>query len=236
MKCPGGPDMRLVIGGSSGFGHYFLQRSLEKSIETYSTIHSSEIPDDLNIYNKKKISDIFFKCDLASYDSTENFVNKFQNTVKSCNQVVFCASLQSNRKKFLEVAYDEFLASFRVNFLSTVQILQKITPMLMLQESPSIVIVLSKAARTGGYRIYPYSSAKSALNILSKSLSREYAEMGIRLNTVSPGPLVENALPNNDYPLGSPTTFAQLYNTIEFLLSEESSGITGHDFLLDGGR
>ena len=227
--------MRLIVGGSSKFGKYLLDNSIKSRVPTYSTFNNTKIKEGLNNKEKKIYADVFFKCDLSCSDSISRFLDEFQTKVETCRQIVFCASLQSGRKNFGEFSHEDFLESYKVNFLSTVQIIKFLTPMLSTSYKPSIVIILSKVVETGGYRLYPYSSSKGALFVLCKSLSKELAEIGIRLNSVMPGHLVEKLTKGKKISSELPvTTYTELCNTVEFLLSNHAEGIVGQSIILEG--
>jgi NAD(P)-dependent dehydrogenase (short-subunit alcohol dehydrogenase family) len=91
-----------------------------------------------------------------------------------------------------------------------------------------------------------YNASKAAVIHLSKSLAMEWADRGIRVNSISPG---YTATPMNrrpevaeqvkkfeaDTPLGRMATVDELVGPAVFLLSDASSFCTGIDLLVDGG-
>jgi NAD(P)-dependent dehydrogenase (short-subunit alcohol dehydrogenase family) len=91
-----------------------------------------------------------------------------------------------------------------------------------------------------------YNSAKAAVIHLSKSLAMEWADRGIRVNSISPG---YTATPMNtrpemahqfakfeaDTPLGRMASVEEIAGPAVFLLSEAASFCTGVDLLVDGG-
>lgn len=108
----------------------------------------------------------------------------------------------------------------------------------------SMVFIGSRAAENGspGFGVW-YAAAKNGLHVLSTALSKEVAEDGIRVNTVSPGPIHTDS---ND-----PTKWPERVNTIPlrrfgkphevaeaalFLASPAASFITGTVINVSGGR
>jgi NAD(P)-dependent dehydrogenase (short-subunit alcohol dehydrogenase family) len=91
-----------------------------------------------------------------------------------------------------------------------------------------------------------YNASKAAVIHLSKSLAMEWADRGIRVNSISPG---YTATPMNtrpevaeqvkqfeaDTPLGRMAAVHELVGPTIFLLSEAASFCTGIDLLVDGG-
>ncbi len=91
-----------------------------------------------------------------------------------------------------------------------------------------------------------YNSSKAAVMHLSKSLAMEWADRGIRVNSISPG---YTATPMNlrpevaeqvkiferDTPLGRMATVDELVGPAVFLSSRAASFCTGVDLIVDGG-
>ena len=91
-----------------------------------------------------------------------------------------------------------------------------------------------------------YNASKAAVIHLSRSLAMEWAQRGIRVNSISPG---YTATPMNlrpevaeqvtefeaDTPLGRMATVSELVGPAIFLLSDAASFCTGVDLLVDGG-
>ena len=109
----------------------------------------------------------------------------------------------------------------------------------------------STVAHRGSERASPaYVAAKHAVLGLTRQAALEYAQSGIRVNAVSPGPtLTEVTLNRSDLDpetaalrIGELNPQARLLNAVEvargvvFLASEASSMINGHSLALDGGQ
>lgn len=136
---------------------------------------------------------------------------------------------------------------FNVNVFSIIEIVATLLNK-RLNNSPinNIVFVSAILARFGSTGHHLYSSSKAALDGLMRSLAVELAPK-TRVNSVLPGAVktkmshellsnesILNKL-NNDYLLGigEPNQIAAV---VKFLISEDSSWITGQEFIVDGGR
>ncbi|RJL24192.1 SDR family NAD(P)-dependent oxidoreductase [Bailinhaonella thermotolerans] len=93
------------------------------------------------------------------------------------------------RPGFLTPDDDDWRQMFEFNLFSTVRAIRAAIPHL-LETGGSIVNVSSGNARQPGPMNVDYSAAKAAMNNLTKALSAEFAPQGVRVNTVSPGPVL----------------------------------------------
>lgn len=92
------------------------------------------------------------------------------------------------RFSFLEPTDDDWRAMFEFNLFSAVRAARAAVPA-MLARGGAIVNVSSTHARQPSGVNVDYGAAKAGLSALTKSLSEEFAPQGIRVNTVTPGPV-----------------------------------------------
>jgi NAD(P)-dependent dehydrogenase (short-subunit alcohol dehydrogenase family) len=90
---------------------------------------------------------------------------------------------------FLEVSDEQWLASLNLNLLAPVRTTRAALPLMLAAGRGSIVNVGSVNAFLPDPAVIDYSAAKAAVFNLGKSLSKEFGPRGIRVNTVSPGPV-----------------------------------------------
>jgi NAD(P)-dependent dehydrogenase (short-subunit alcohol dehydrogenase family) len=106
---------------------------------------------------------------------------------------------------------------------------------------------MSSTAGLRGVRgIGGYSAAKHGIVGLTKSAALDYAGRNIRVNAIAPGPILSGRLGGLDddtrseiaahVPLGRLGRVDDVANTVAWLLSDESSFLTGATIPVDGGR
>jgi NAD(P)-dependent dehydrogenase (short-subunit alcohol dehydrogenase family) len=115
----------------------------------------------------------------------------------------------------------------------------------------SIVNLSSILGKVGQPGTAAYSASKGGVLMLSKTAALEWAPANIRVNSVHPGyidtPMVSGALQNSDngnelktllisrHPLGRLGQPREIADAIVFLISDESSFMTGAEMVIDGG-
>ena len=111
----------------------------------------------------------------------------------------------------------------------------------------SVVVITSQIGLVGHARGAAYAASKAGLNGLVRSLALEWAEQGVRINAVGPGP-VETAMVaatladpvalvamQQSIPMGRLGQPAEIGELVSFLLSGRASFITGQVVCADGG-
>lgn len=151
-----------------------------------------------------------------------------------------------NLKPFHLLKIDDFENDLKINSIGAVKILQALYPKLRKSESASVVLFSTVAVQKGMNFHSSISMAKGALEGLVRSLAIEWAPK-IRVNAIAPS-LVDTELASKitgnakalettieRHPLkriGAPKDIAEV---AQFLLSENSSWMTGQILAVDGG-
>jgi 3alpha(or 20beta)-hydroxysteroid dehydrogenase len=123
--------------------------------------------------------------------------------------------------------------------------MKAVVPAMQRAGGGSIVNISSTAGLRGSPGAIAYSSTKWALRGMTKAAAIDLAPLGIRVNSVHPGPIEtdmikvwsneQRAARLGSIPMGRPGTAEDVARVVLFLLSEESSYMTGAELSVDGG-
>lgn len=142
-----------------------------------------------------------------------------------------------------ESVFDEVM---NVNFKGAYFTLSKFIP--ILKDGASVILLSSTSATISPQQASVYAASKAALNAVTKIAALELAPRKIRVNAVSPGPIATEIMHKiglndsleaqllNSIPLGRMGKPSEIADMIGFLAGDESSFITGANFMVDGGQ
>ena len=170
-----------------------------------------------------------------------------QVTAEYCLDGVFNNVGIVHPKPVEEVTLGEMENCFHMNVKVALMCIQAALPNMKNQQWGRIVNTASLVVSGVPLRL-SYAAAKSALVSLTKTCALEFAEHGITVNAISPGP-IETELFNTNNPPGSESrqryvnsipmkrtgTPAEVGATAAFLMSKEAAFITGQNLYVDGG-
>jgi NAD(P)-dependent dehydrogenase (short-subunit alcohol dehydrogenase family) len=160
---------------------------------------------------------------------------------------------------FLTIPDDEWLATMNINFLAHVRTVRAALPHLYAAGTSAIVTIASVNATLPDPLVIDYSAAKAALLNFSKALSKEAGPKGVRVNTISPGPVSTDLWLGPDgvaATLGrvggaDPAAIAEqaaqgsvtgrftepeeVASLVLYLADDRAANLTGADIVIDGG-
>ena len=218
----------LVTGGAQGIGRAVCQKLEQLGDEVISA--------DL------QEQDGGIQLDVTSEDSWEDALD----SVGPLDGLVNCAGIRT-RGTIMETSMATFEQHLKVNVTGTWLGIRSLFKNHETGTEASIVNISSVNALIAVPGQAHYVASKGAISALTKAAAIEGAPMGIRVNAVGPGairtPMTEERLSDPDQvswlkgriPLGRVGEANEIASVTKFLLSSESSYITGTTVFADGG-
>ncbi len=140
---------------------------------------------------------------------------------------------------------DDFRRMLEVNLFGAFLGMQAVRGPMDEAGGGSIINLSSSAGMTGYAYHAAYGSSKWALRGLTRTAAVEWGPLGIRVNSIHPGPIATDMLPPPAgggpdrrfaaQPIGRPGTAEEVAQLALFLASDDSSYQTGAEFVIDGG-
>ena len=218
----------LLIGGSSGIG-LATAKLLTQNHEVYIASRSSDSLTGLDIHH-------------LPFDVTTDHLSTLDLPAE-ISGLVYCPG-SINLRPFKGLKPEAFEADFQINVMGFVKSLQAVLP--KLTTNSSVVLYSTVAVKVGMPFHASVAASKGALEGLGKSLAAELAPK-TRVNVIAPSitntPLADRFLNNEAkmeksaqrHPLKRVGEASDIAAMTRFLLSDDSSWMTGQILGLDGG-
>ena len=220
----------LIVGASSGIGKSLFEKLGSSENQVYGTYHSTT--SDSNPQKMQRLDVLSGALDLSLLpDTLDGFI--------------YCPG-SINLKPFSRITPEEFLKDYELQVLGAIKSIQSVLPRLRESVQASIVLFSTIAVQMGFGFHAQVAASKGAIEGLTRSLAAEFAPQ-IRVNCIAPSltqtPLAARLLntelkvkANNErHPLKRIGKPDDISNMAAFLLSEDSSWITGQIMPVDGG-
>ncbi|WP_338469791.1 SDR family oxidoreductase [Niallia sp. XMNu-256] len=232
----------LITGASGGIGQAIAMKLAEEGYSLY--LHYNEnvssirdLLQALSIYNGEYIP---IQADL----STPQGYKKIVENVFTIDAIVHNSGV-SHYGLFVETDPATLEKMTMIHMTSPLLLTKELLPKMIRQQSGSIVLITSIWGQTGAACEVVYSTVKGAQIAFVKSLSKELALNGIRVNGIAPGAVdttmlsqfssEELEMVKGEIPMGRLAAPKDIAESVSFLISERSSYITGQIIGVNGG-
>ena len=182
--------------------------------------------------------------DLNDFPALERVVAEIAEKYGHIDVLVNNAGIAAN-KKIGDTTADEFSQIFDLNVRAVFHMSKAVVPVMKRQNSGVILNTSSMVSIYGQPSGVGYPASKFAVNGLTKSLARELAPDGIRVNAVAPGVIKTDMIANlpkeqleplvATIPLGRVGDPRDIAHAFLFLASDYASYVTGEILQVDGG-
>ncbi|CAH0044294.1 unnamed protein product [Clonostachys solani] len=252
----------VVTGGCRGLGFAFAEAlaGAGASIAILDVGSPDQALEELR--NKYSAKFEFYHTNVTDREQVENTVQRIEKDFGSVDININAAGVVTD-ESFLTSSDKNLSTTFDVNFKGSFLVAQACANAMFRKLGPSgkpaagqetsngcIVFIASVATHIGTavQNISVYTASKAAVRGLVKPMAMELAQYGIRVNSLSPGPMqtamyakVAEENPGFAHQMNKETMFGragypeELKGCVLFLCSQASSWYTGQDLLVDGG-
>ncbi|RIP37359.1 glucose 1-dehydrogenase [Staphylococcus gallinarum] len=241
----------IITGGATGLGKAMGQGLAEAGANVVIADINYDVAQQTAIELESSTGNQAMACkvDVTSVEDVDNMVQDVVNRFGHID-ILFNNAGINEHVKFEDMPYERWVKNMDVNINSMVLVSQAVGKVMIKQQRGSII---NTSSMSGIIVNTPqpqaaYNTSKGAVIMFTKSLASEWAQHGIRVNTIAPGYMKTEL--TKDYfaqggdmidtwmkftPLGRPGVPEELQGAAVYLASDASSFMTGSVLTIDGG-
>ncbi len=237
----------LVTGGSRGIGRATALRLAREGADVSISFASrskeaDEVVAEIRALGRKALS---VACNVARPDDVAQLIKQTKEHLGPIDLLAHCGAI-SNVCDHSELSYERWLETIDVNLNGAFLVVFAVKDEMISRKFGRIVLISSVAALRPRKMQIHYASSKAGVIALTRCCGEAFAPHNVRINCVAPG-LIETEMAQvlsdesmkrivADTPLGRIGQPPEIASVIRFLLSEESSFMTGETLSASGGR
>ena len=240
----------VITGGASGIGAETARVLAARGAKVFiGDLNESNGEALARALSDEGHSVTFRRIDVTDTESVNAFYASAVDTYGPIDVALNNAGIDHSPAPMADIPDEDYHRNIAVNLTGVWNCMKVQIPHMLSQGKGHIINLASVAGITGSPMISAYCAAKHGVIGLTKSAAIEYARMNIRINAVCPSfvrtPMVENTMAKMNEKQQKATVNAnamkrlgephEIANAIAWLCSDESSFMTGHNVVLDGG-
>ena len=234
----------VITGGATGLGYAIAQRMLASGA-------SVTLWDRDTSALSKACAELGSQAhgvtmDVGDHASVVAAVSQTLKQSPAIDALVNCAGITGPNTKVWSYPVADWQQVMQVNLNGLFYCCREVTPHMRERNYGRIVNIASVAGKDGNPNASAYSASKAAVMALTKSLGKELADTGIRVNCVTPAAvktaIFDQMTPEHiafmlsKIPMGRFGTPEEVASMVSWLCTEDCSFSTGAVFDLSGGR
>ncbi|MFD4704183.1 elongation factor P 5-aminopentanone reductase [Gottfriedia sp. NPDC058432] len=233
----------LVIGASGDIGLAISKKLINEKYDLVVHYNSKKEPlnELIELANEIEVNCQFVQADLSVENGVEILTSQIIDKIDS----IVYASGFSIFGLINDVSDEEIDRMTQLHIKSLIKVVNHFLPNMVAKKSGSIVVISSIWGQIGASCEVLYSTTKGAQNAYVMALAKELGPSGIKVNAVAPGAVKTNMLNSfseedlkeiaNEIPMNRLALPNEIANTVNYLISEQSSYITGQILGVNGG-
>ncbi|QNM82052.1 SDR family oxidoreductase [Sphingomonas sabuli] len=237
----------LITGADSGIGRavaaLFAREGADIAISYLSEDEDAQKTREIVEQEGRKA--ILIRGDIGSKEFCDDAVKRTVDQLGKLDILINNAGEQHWDKDVRDISEEQLRRTFQTNFFGLFFLTQAARP--HLKKGSAIVNCTSVTMYKGAPILLDYSATKGAITAFTRSLAKNLAEDGIRVNAVAPGPIWTPLNPSGgqpkdkipdfgkDTPMGRPGQPNEVAPSFLFLACDDSSYMTGQVMHPDGG-
>ncbi|HXS09564.1 MAG TPA: 3-oxoacyl-[acyl-carrier-protein] reductase [Candidatus Krumholzibacteria bacterium] len=235
----------LVTGAARGIGREIAQRlaSAGASVAVVDVAEDAVQQAAAELSRPDQVAR-GYRCDVSSLEASLELGERVLADFGRVDMLVNNAGITKDRL-FVRMTAEDWAAVLNVNLTGAFNVTKGVAPAMLKARAGSIVNIASVVGQMGNPGQANYAASKAGLIGLTKSLAKEFAPRGVRVNAVAPGFIrthMTDALPEDVQaqmkqiiPLGRFGEPVDVANVVMFLVSDTSAYVTGQVINCDGG-
>ena len=233
----------VVTGGAAGLGLAIMQRLLASGASVSCWDRDAAAMAAAQSLGPK------VQCvtvDISEHASVVEAVRQTLEQHPAVDVLVNCAGVTGPNVPLWDYPLEQWLQVMQVNLNGLFYACREIVPLMRLRNYGRIVNIASVAGKEGNPNASAYSASKAAVVALTKSLGKELADTGVRVNCVTPAAVKTGIFGQmsdahiqfmlSKIPMGRFGEPAEVAAMVAWLCTEECSFSTGAVFDISGGR
>ncbi|MBL8381285.1 MAG: SDR family oxidoreductase [Burkholderiales bacterium] len=236
----------VITGGARGIGYAVAERFLDSgaSVMLWDVLADRLEQARASLATRGRVG--IASVDVRSESSVDAARDAALREFGAIDILVNSAGIAGGPLKTWEYSSAEFRDVIDINLNGTWQCCKAVVPAMMKRDYGRIINIASIAGKEGNPNASAYSASKAGVIGLTKSLGKELATTGIRVNAITPAAALTEILQqvnqqHIDYmlskiPMGRLVKVEELAAMIAWMASEDCSFTTGSVFDASGGR
>ena len=234
----------VVTGGVTGLGFAIARRLLDSGASVTLWDINATALEEARVVLGATVNTVMV--DVGDAASVAAAARQTQQIHSAVDILVNCAGITGPNVKLWDYPVDAWQQVMQVNLNGVFYCCREIAPLMRAQGYGRIVNIASVAGKEGNPNASAYSASKAGVIALTKSLGKELADTGVRVNCVAPA-AVKTAIFDqmsqthidfmlSKIPMGRFGEPEEIAAMVAWLCTEECSFSTGAVFDLSGGR